>query len=164
MAGNAPMSSTLISKVNVTPMIDVALVLVIILLVTAPLMTVSELPVNLPEAHSRGAEDERNLSITLGPNGELAIDRDSVPAQDFTGTLRERLARPENAGVLVVVRADAGAPYTRVGEILEEARAAGAQRLAIATRQAAVSASMLRASAPSTGAMAPTVAPPEAGR
>jgi biopolymer transport protein TolR len=174
MAGNAPMSSSIINKVNVTPIIDVALVLVIILLVTAPMMTVSDMPVTLPEAHSRGAEDERNLSITLGPNGELAIDRDTVAAQDFGRTLREQLAKPENAEVLVVVRADAGAQYTRVGEILEEARAAGAQRLAIATRQAAVSASMLRASqhrarevAPIVAPpalMPPPVAPPEAGR
>jgi len=136
MAGNMPDSSSLITKVNVTPIIDVALVLVIILLVTAPLITVSDLPVDLPQARSRGAEDERNLSITLGPNGELAIDRDTVEARDFGRLLRAQLALPENADALVVVRADAAAPYTRVGEILEEARGAGAQRLAIATRQA----------------------------
>ena len=136
MAGNMPDSSSLITKVNVTPIIDVALVLVIILLVTAPLITVSDLPVNLPQARSRGAEDERNLSITLGPNGELAIDRDTVEARNFGRVLRAQLALPENADALVVVRADAAAPYTRVGEILEEARGAGAQRLAIATRQA----------------------------
>ena len=136
MAGNMPDSSSLITKINVTPIIDVALVLVIILLVTAPLITVSDLPVDLPQARSRGAEDERNLSITLGPNGELAIDRDTVEARNFGRVLRAQLALPENADALVVVRADAAAPYTRVGEILEEARSAGAQRLAIATRQA----------------------------
>jgi len=131
--------SQLITKINVTPIIDVALVLVIILLVTAPMLTVSDLPVQLPEAHSRGAEEERNLSITIGNDGELAIDRDTVQAATLPVVLRQRLAKPENAGILVVVRADAGAPYTRVGEILEEARAAGAQRLAIATRQAPLS-------------------------
>jgi biopolymer transport protein ExbD len=131
--------SQLITKINVTPIIDVALVLVIILLVTAPMLTVSDLPVQLPEAHSRGAEEERNLSITIGNDGELAIDRDTVQAATLPVLLRQRLAKPENAGILVVVRADAGAPYTRVGEILEEARAAGAQRLAIATRQAPLS-------------------------
>ena len=127
---------TLITKVNVVPIIDVCLVLVIILLVTAPMITMSELPVNLPAARSRSADDERNLSITLGSNGELAIDRDNIPAGDFERVLRERLALPENADVLVVVRADSGAAYTQVGEILAQARAAGAGRLAIATRQA----------------------------
>ena len=129
-------SAPLITKVNVTPIIDVALVLVIILLVTAPMLTAPDLPVQLPQAHSRGADDERNLSITLGVHGELAIDRDSVSAGELAGALRRRLAEPGNSGILVVVRADAGAPYTRVGELLEEARAAGAQRLAIATREA----------------------------
>src|SRR5262249_35795272 len=124
------------TKINVTPIIDVALVLVIILLVTAPMLTVSELPVRLPEARSRGAEDERNLSVTLGANGELAIDRQAVARRDLQAALAARLARPENEGVLVVVRADADAPYTRVGELLEDVRAAGAQRIAIATRQA----------------------------
>ena len=135
MAASA--SQQLITKVNVTPIIDVALVLVIILLVTAPMLTVSDLPVHLPEARSRGAEDERNLSVTLGVHGELAIDREPVVARDLEAALRARLARPENADVLVVVRADAGAPYTEVGQILDEARAAGARHLALATRQSA---------------------------
>ena len=58
-----------IVKVNVVPIIDVSLVLVIILLVTAPLMTVADLPVDLPQAQTREAEDERNVSITLSSPG-----------------------------------------------------------------------------------------------
>jgi biopolymer transport protein ExbD len=98
-------------------------------------LTVPDLPVNLPVAKSRGSEDERNLSITLSTNGEMAIDRTTVAPRDFQRVLREQLALSGNADVLVVVRADTGAPYTRVGQILEEARAAGATHLAIATRQ-----------------------------
>ncbi|HZE19266.1 MAG TPA: biopolymer transporter ExbD, partial [Candidatus Angelobacter sp.] len=63
-----------ITKVNVTPIIDVALVLVIILLVTAPLLSVADLPVDLPQARTREAEDERNVSITLSSTGRLAVD------------------------------------------------------------------------------------------
>ncbi|HEX7077645.1 MAG TPA: biopolymer transporter ExbD [Candidatus Eisenbacteria bacterium] len=125
----------LITKVNMTPLIDVALVLVIILLVTAPLIAVADLPVNLPAARTREAEDERNVSITLSTAGQLAVD-DKVITRDVLGvTLRERLARPGNSGVLVVVRADSEAPYSAVRDLLDEARAAGAQRIAIATRQ-----------------------------
>ena len=47
-------------KINVTPIIDVALVLVIILLVTAPILSVADLDIQLPTAHTRGAEDERS--------------------------------------------------------------------------------------------------------
>src|SRR5437867_9089153 len=85
----------MITKVNVTPIIDVALVLVIILLVTAPLMSVADLKVDLPMAHTREAEDERNLSITLGAHGELAVDEERVTPS----TLRPAPeARPERRG------------------------------------------------------------------
>jgi biopolymer transport protein ExbD len=128
-------SGDLITKINVTPIIDVALVLVIILLVTAPMMSVADLRVDLPRANTREAEDERNVSITLGSNGEIAVDRDVIMANSLGSVLRDKLAEPGNAGVLVVVRADSGAPHSAVRALLREAQAAGATRLALATRQ-----------------------------
>jgi len=125
----------MITKINVTPIIDVALVLVIILLVTAPLLSVADLPVDLPQARTREAEDERNVSITLSTTGAIAIDEDIVSRAELRPALQARLAKSENEAVLVVVRADSGAPYSAVQQLLEEARAAGATRLAIATRQ-----------------------------
>jgi biopolymer transport protein TolR len=126
---------TLITKVNVTPIIDVALVLVIILLVTAPMLAVSDLPVNLPAAKTQESEDERNVSVTLSSGGELALDETKIPRASLTSALHERLAQHGNENVLVVVRADADAPYSTVRGLLEDARAAGARRIAIATRQ-----------------------------
>jgi biopolymer transport protein TolR len=125
----------MITKVNVTPIIDVALVLVIILLVTAPMLSVADLPVNLPEAQTRESEDERNMSITLSTGGEVALDDDVVTREALQSTLHARLALRENENVLVVVRADSDAPYSEVRQILDEARAAGARRIALATRQ-----------------------------
>ena len=124
----------IITKVNVTPIIDVALVLVIILLVTAPLISVADLPVNLPQAHTREAEDQKNVSITLGSGGELAVDDRIVLETELASALSERLA-DLGTNVLVVVRADADAPSGRVRALLDLARGAGAKRLAIATRQ-----------------------------
>ena len=124
----------MITKVNVTPIIDVALVLVIILLVTAPLISVADLPVNLPQAHTREAEDQRNVSITLGSGGELAVDDRIVAESELGSALSARLA-DLGSNVLVVVRADADAPSGRVRALLDLARGAGAKRLAIATRQ-----------------------------
>src|SRR6188508_1088654 len=98
-----------ITKVNVTPIIDVALVLVIILLVTAPLISVADLPVNLPQAHTREAEDQKNVSITLGSGGELAVDDRIVSETELAGVLSTRLA-DLGSNVLVVVRADSDAP------------------------------------------------------
>ena len=125
----------LITRINVTPIIDVALVLVIILLVTAPMLSVADLPVNLPAAHTREAEDERNVSITLSAGGHVAVDEEVVDRSQLRSRLAARLGQPGNEAVLVVVRADSGAPYAAVRELLAEARAAGAKRLAIATRQ-----------------------------
>jgi biopolymer transport protein TolR len=126
---------TLITKVNVTPIIDVALVLVIILLVTAPLLSVADLPVDLPQAQTRESEDERNLSITLSTNGTVAIDDAIVERAALEPALRARLLSKDNENVLVVVRADSNAPYGEVRGLLDEARNAGAHRIAIATRQ-----------------------------
>jgi biopolymer transport protein ExbD len=127
--------SEMITRPNMTPLIDVALVLVIILLVTAPMLSVADLPVNLPQAVTRDAEDERNVSITLGADGRLAVDDRVVSSDALTAAVAERLARPGNKNVLVVVRADSGASFAQVRQLLEQARAAGATRIAIATRQ-----------------------------
>jgi biopolymer transport protein TolR len=125
----------MITKVNVTPIIDVALVLVIILLVTAPLLSVADLPVDLPQARTREAEDERNVSITLSTGGAIAVDDEVIQRSQLTPALRTHLSRSGDPGVLVVVRADSGVPFRSVQDILTDARAAGATRLAIATRQ-----------------------------
>jgi biopolymer transport protein ExbD len=127
--------SEMITRPNMTPLIDVALVLVIILLVTAPMLSVADLPVNLPQATTREAENERNVSLTLGADGRVAVDDRVVTTSQLIPVLQARLAEAGNANVLVVVRADSGAPYADVRGLLEQARAAGAKRLAIATRQ-----------------------------
>jgi biopolymer transport protein ExbD len=124
-----------ITKVNVTPFIDVALVLVIILLVTAPMLSVADLPVNLPQAKTREAEDERNVSVTVAQDGALAVDNERVAPGTLTETLSRHLAEPGNHDALVVVRADSNMPYGHLRDVLDQARAAGAARLAIATRQ-----------------------------
>jgi len=125
----------LITRVNVTPIIDVALVLVIILLVTAPMMSVADLPVDLPAAKTREAEDERNVSITIASDGQFAVDETKVVRERLRATLESKLAEPGNDAVLVVVRADTGVPFVTIRHTLDDARAAGAKRLAIATRQ-----------------------------
>jgi biopolymer transport protein ExbD len=129
-------SPELITKINVTPIIDVALVLVTILLVTAPMLSIADLAVDLPAAHTRGVEDERNISITRASNGDLAVDRRRVTRETLRPMLGAMLSQPNNHDVLVVIRADASVPYGEIRGLLAEARAAGARRLAVATRQA----------------------------
>ena len=121
-------------KINVVPIIDVSLVLVVILLVTAPVLAVSDLPIELPQAQTRGAEDELRVSVTVGNRGEIAVDENEVSPTGLQAAVTKRIAetRPD---VLVAVRADAGLPYDRVQAIIREVRLAGARRIAIATRQ-----------------------------
>lgn len=123
------------ARLNLTPIIDVALVLVIILLITAPLLSVADIDVNLPTAQTRGAEDEGRISITLGKTGELAVNEETVTPDKLRAILRMLLAKEQNENMLVVVRADREVPYELIRVILREAREAGANRLAIATLQ-----------------------------
>jgi biopolymer transport protein ExbD len=55
---------------------------------------VADLPVNLPQARTREAEDERNVSVTLGSDGSLAVDDHTIAAVELRARLAERLARP----------------------------------------------------------------------
>ncbi len=123
------------ARINLTPIIDVALVLVIILLITAPMLSVADIDVKLPTAQTRGAEDEGRISITLGETGELAVNEDLVSPDKLREILRMLLAKEQNKNKLVVVRADQKVPYELIRVILREAREAGANRLAIATMQ-----------------------------
>lgn len=123
------------ARMNLTPIIDVALVLVIILLITAPMLSVADIDVTLPTAQTRGAEDEGRISITLGKAGELAVNEENVTPDKLREILKMLLAKKQNKNTLVVVRADQEVPYELIRVILREAREAGANRLAIATLQ-----------------------------
>ena len=137
MRRRSAQNNEIITKVNVTPIIDVALVLVIILLVTAPLLSVADLPVRLPEARTRSAEDERNVAVTIATDGEVAVDEHKVAPGALRTALTLRLSQPGNDEVLVVVRADTATPYSVIHSTLEDIKAAGAKHIAIATRQKA---------------------------
>ncbi len=125
-----------IMGINVTPIIDVALVLVIILMITTPIMTISDLSVDLPQAHVRNAEEGDRLNITINPAGKVAVDKVIIDRQDLLGTLGNRLQQPGQGNLMVVIRADGAVDHKMVREVLRDARQAGAQRLAIATTRA----------------------------
>ena len=124
-----------VARINVTPIIDVALVLVIILLITAPMIATADMDINLPAAKTRNTEDEVRLRITLGKKGEVAINDEFIAQRDLVSVLETYLADANDKNVLVVVRADATVTYDRVRAVLKDAHKAGARRIAIATRQ-----------------------------
>ncbi len=126
-------TQTTIAKVNVTPIIDVALVLVIILMITAPMIAVSDVDVKLPEAQTRNLEGHDRVSVTLGAKGELAVDDKDVTLPVLQSTLASHLEG--HADAIVVIRADQSVAYSAVRQIVEAARAAGAARIAVGTTQ-----------------------------
>ena len=126
-------SIPMMTRVNVTPIIDVALVLVIILLITAPILSVADLDVNVPAAHTRESENETRLLITLGKTGEVALDEEILTTAGLRQALAQRVQ--ENPEMLVVVRADEHMPYERVAALLQLSRDVGAKRIAVASRQ-----------------------------
>jgi biopolymer transport protein ExbD len=129
-------TAPLLTRINVTPIIDVALTLVIILLITAPMISTAKLEVALPPASTRDAEDQGFVSITVSRSGEIAVDEQLVPGTAALATaLRSRLEERADADRYVVVRADAGVSHGLVREVLDAAKEGGASRLGVATRQ-----------------------------
>jgi len=124
------------AKINLTPIIDVALVLVIILLITAPMLSVADLEVDLPSARSRDTESAAHISVTVSRAGEIAVDDVVVAGLEYLApVLGERVGEAGADASYVVVRADAGLSHAFVREVLDVARNSGAGRIGVATRQ-----------------------------
>jgi len=122
-----------IAGINMVPVINVALVLVIVLIITAPILSIPNIPVNLPKAVTIEAK-ERNITISYGKDGRIAINTQVVSWEDLVPKLKYRLK--ENSKVLVIIRADKDIPYGEVEKIFDlVVKKAGAKRIAVATEQ-----------------------------
>jgi biopolymer transport protein ExbD/biopolymer transport protein TolR len=104
------------SDINMTPLIDVMLVLLVIFMIAAPLMT-SSLKMELPKV-SAAKNDEGAASLALGitADGKLHVGDDVVTRDDLVRTLKQTAARQPQPDVLL--RADRSVPYGQVAELL----------------------------------------------
>ena len=121
-----------IAGVNIVPVIDLCLVLLIILMVTSPLLDTADLPVKLPQANTIESK-ERNISVTYAPDGRLAINTNIVEENSFIPILRTLLRKDPD--VLVILRIDKAAPYLSLTELIERCKKAGAKNVSIGTEQ-----------------------------
>lgn len=124
----------IVAGINITPLVDVCLVLVIIFMVTAPLMSDPVIKVNLPKAHTKEGEEKDKITITLSKAGELALD--SKKYKDFAemnDDLKVKLALSESK--LVILRADEEALHGPLTDLMAKAKEAGALSLTIATER-----------------------------
>jgi TolR protein len=122
-------SYTPLAEINVTPMVDVMLVLLVIFMVTAPLLTVG-VPVELPKtAAAKITEPKAPLIVSIDKQGEIFIGDHSVAAAD----LKHRLAglANEDPGRIVYVRGDRAITYARVMDLLGTVNSAGFTKVSL---------------------------------
>lgn len=121
------------SEINVTPFVDVMLVLLIVFMVSAPLLTVG-VPVNLPDtdAQSLPSEPQEPVSITLTPEGDVYLQNTVI---DDVATLPEKLAAiaQERNDDRIYLRADTTIPYGSVMNVMGILNANGFRNIALVT-------------------------------
>ncbi|CUH78195.1 protein TolR [Tropicibacter naphthalenivorans] len=120
------------SEINVTPFVDVMLVLLIIFMVAAPLLTVG-VPVELPKtaAQALPSETEEPLTVTISADGAVLIQTTEVARDDLVNRLRAIAA--ERADDRVYLRADGTVPYEQVAQIMGALNAGGFSSIGLVT-------------------------------
>jgi biopolymer transport protein TolR len=130
--GSQPMS-----EINMTPLIDVMLVLLVIFMITAPLMT-SSLKLELPKSEAAAAGDAPAfIALAIDEDGRIFIG-EQVVAESLAQTLvqaRAREAARQNPATEVQLRADSRVPYGRVAELIGWVQQAGLNRIGFVTEQ-----------------------------
>jgi biopolymer transport protein TolR len=126
-------SKGLVADINVTPLVDVMLVLLIIFMVTAPMMT-QGLNVDLPQTTTNEIRQEENpLTVTVEKDGSIYIDKIKFDKP----LLREQLAKTDEKRKedVILLYADANVPYGLVVSIMDDIKVAGFKKLGVPTKQ-----------------------------
>ncbi|ABL00918.1 protein TolR [Pelobacter propionicus] len=122
------------ADINVTPLVDVMLVLLVIFMVTAPMMQ-QGVQVNLPKADTKAmTQAEETVIVTVDGKGRIFINKDEVPAGDLRSRLSEMFANREKKEIFL--KADAGVPYGEVVRAMADIKGAGIERLGMVTEPA----------------------------
>jgi biopolymer transport protein TolR len=124
--------SAAMHEINITPMVDVMLVLLIIFMVAAPMLTVG-VPVKLPEtaAAALPTEQEEPLTVTITADGRLAIQTTEVSDAEMIGKLTAIAA--ERTSRKIYLRADGAVAYERVAQVMGALNAGGFNEIAFVT-------------------------------
>jgi biopolymer transport protein TolR len=123
------------SDINMTPLIDVMLVLLVIFMITAPLMS-SSLKLDLPKTDAAQPNDAPQfISVALDPQGRLFYGDEAVSPEIFTARVTD--AARKNPKTEVQLRADKGVAYGRVAEVIGIVQKAGLNRIGFVTEPVA---------------------------
>ena len=120
------------SEINVTPLVDVMLVLLIIFMVTAPLL-VAGVPVDLPKNRAQPLDQQaKPIQVSIDAKGEIFIDDTAITPAELPAKLAQISAQPEPPeGRRIYLRADKGLDYGQVMLVMGELNRAGLNRVAL---------------------------------
>jgi biopolymer transport protein ExbD len=120
----------LVQGINVTPLVDITLVLLIVFMVTATFVTEQGLTVTLPKAATQEASPTPALTVTVAADGQLRLMKLDVDLPSLRADLaHEAQVNPE---VKVLLKADKDLPYGQVAAVLDAIKLAGVKRCALA--------------------------------
>jgi len=121
------------AEINVTPLVDVMLVLLIIFMVTAPLLT-SGVPLDLPDSKADALSQEADqVTISIADDGVVYIDSSPVPSGGLTETIENIPPGADGKPPQVTLRADRNLDYGRVMEVMGELSHAGFTQISLVT-------------------------------
>jgi biopolymer transport protein TolR len=124
-------SEGVLSEINVTPMVDVMLVLLIVFMISAPLMQ-QGIQVDLPKTKSPAlAEQEKPVVIAVNRNGNVEINGHELRSSQVTEKLRAIFEKREKKEIFI--QADKSIPYGTVATVMAQAQAAGIHRIGLVT-------------------------------
>jgi biopolymer transport protein ExbD len=126
--GGGARRAHMIAGINVTPMVDVALVLLVILMVASTYIVAQTLKVQLPHAKSSDGTAERPATVTIQKDGKLRFNESEVTETQLSRELLQLATRPEQD---LVVSADKEVAHGRVVHVLDIAKLAGIVKFAI---------------------------------
>ena len=131
---NSRQRHRLMADINVTPMVDVMLVLLVIFMVTAPLLTAG-VPVDLPKTNAGQLKgDDQPITISVDAKGDIFLQETKVQADELAPRLKAIIGA--KADTRIFVRGDAAIHYGRVMEVMGQLSAAGFPHVALVTQAA----------------------------
>jgi len=120
-------------EINIVPMIDVIFAILAFFILSTLFLTRAEgLPVNLPNADTAEVQQSADFTVSIQPDGEVALNQQPVDVDDLKSAIENELVSEQIA--LITMQADKDVPHGRVVEIMDELRTIEGARLGIATQ------------------------------
>lgn len=124
-------NDAMLSEINIVPLTDVMLVLLIIFMVTTPMLVLSSLNVKLPSAVNSKNENVESIILSIDKDGLIAVDDVRVEKDSLHAVLSDKLKN--NKTKAIIIRGDELSSHGLVVFVLDTAKSAGAEKLSIAT-------------------------------